>query len=183
MALSGQLLGQVPQRLGRPAQRRHRIPALIRLHQPEQGSGQLRVLVVGAPSSTAGPARSPNRQRVLPGLQLGHAPAHRGGADSRRLRDGADTAVPQQPSLRRQGESLLTFVQMRQQHLEPPGELTANLGIDGHTTSSDSTLQKNKLFLYSSTTCATCSPAYQSRRSRTWPPRSARSSTSPTPTP
>ena len=159
MALSGQLFGQVPQRLGRPPQRRHRIPALIRLHQPEQGSSQLRVLVVGAPSSTASPTRSPDRQRVPTGLQLGHAPAHRGGADSRRLGDGADPAVPQQPSLRRQGESLLTFVQMRQQHLEPPGELTADLGIDGHTTSSDGTLQKNKLFLYSSCGTSNAAPA------------------------
>src|SRR4051794_4996915 len=62
--------------------------------------------------------------------------------------------MPQQPSLRRQGESLLTFVQMRQQHLEPSGKLTANLGIDRHTTSSGGTSQKNKLFLYSSTRSA-----------------------------
>jgi hypothetical protein len=33
MTLPGQLLGQVPQRLGRPPQRRHRITPLIRLHQ------------------------------------------------------------------------------------------------------------------------------------------------------
>ena len=150
MALSGQLLGQVPQRLGRPPQRRHRIPPLIRFHQPEQGSGQLRVVVVGAPSSTACPARSPDRQRVLAGLQLGDAPAHRGGADSARLGDGADPAMPQQPSLGRQRQSLLTLVQMRQQHLEPPGKLTANLGVDAHTASSDARAQKNKLFLYSS---------------------------------
>jgi hypothetical protein len=33
MTLPGQLLGQVPQQLGRPPQRRHRITPLIRLHQ------------------------------------------------------------------------------------------------------------------------------------------------------
>jgi hypothetical protein len=33
MALPGQLLGQMPQRLGRPPQRRHRIATLVRLHQ------------------------------------------------------------------------------------------------------------------------------------------------------
>jgi hypothetical protein len=33
MALPGELLGQMPQRLGRPPQRRHRIATLVRLHQ------------------------------------------------------------------------------------------------------------------------------------------------------
>ena len=122
MALPGQLLGQVPQRLGRPPQRRHRIAPLIRLHQPEQGRGQLRVVLVGALASTAGPARPPDRQRVLAGLQLGDAPAHRGRADPARLGDRADPAMPQQPSLGRQRQSLLTLVQMRQQHLEPCGQ-------------------------------------------------------------
>jgi hypothetical protein len=58
--------------------------------------------------------------------------------------------MPQQSSLRRQRQPLLTLVQIRQQHLEPPGELTADLGVDTHTASSDSAYQKNKLFLYSS---------------------------------
>jgi hypothetical protein len=37
MSLAGELIGQVPQRLGRPPQRRHRIAALVRLHQRQQG--------------------------------------------------------------------------------------------------------------------------------------------------
>src|SRR4051794_13896483 len=77
--------------------------------------------------------------------------------------------MPQQPSLRRQGESLLTFVQMRQQHLEPSGKLTANLGIDRHTTSSGGTSQKNKLFLYSSQAHASSQRCAAIGRSW-WPP-------------
>jgi hypothetical protein len=55
--------------------------------------------------------------------------------------------LPTPCRLSRQRQPLLTFVQMRQQHLEPPGKLTANLGIDAHTTSSDAASQTNKLFL------------------------------------
>jgi hypothetical protein len=36
MPLTGQLIGQVPQRLGRPPQRRLRIAALVRLDHPQQ---------------------------------------------------------------------------------------------------------------------------------------------------
>jgi len=43
MARPRQLPGQVPQRLDRPAQRRDRIPALIRLHQRQQRWNQARI--------------------------------------------------------------------------------------------------------------------------------------------
>ena len=59
--------------------------------------------------------------------------------------------MPQQSGLCRQRQSLLTLVQIRQQHLESPGELTADLGVDTHTASSADTCQKDKLFLYSRT--------------------------------
>jgi hypothetical protein len=55
---------------------------------------------------------------------------------------------------------------MRQQHLKPSGELTANLGIDGHTTSSDGASQKNKLFLYSSDRGSSAAGACRLSRSR-----------------
>ena len=159
MALSGQLLSQVPQRLGRPPQRGHRIPPLIRFHQPEQCSGQFRIVLVDASSSTARPSRSPDRQGILTGLQLGDAFAHRGSADATRFRDRAEPAVPQQSRLGRQRQSLLTLVQIRQQHLEAPSELATDLGVDTHTASSDSPCEKNKLFLYSSARSATCATA------------------------
>ena len=47
MSLPCELLGHVPQRLGRPPQRRHRIAALIRLHQREQGWEEVGVLLGG----------------------------------------------------------------------------------------------------------------------------------------
>jgi len=47
MSLPGELICQVPQRLGRPPQRRHRIAALVRLHQREQGWEEVGVLLGG----------------------------------------------------------------------------------------------------------------------------------------
>jgi hypothetical protein len=47
MALPGELVGQVPQRLGRPPQRRHRIAALVRFHQRQQGWDEVGVLPGG----------------------------------------------------------------------------------------------------------------------------------------
>src|SRR6266540_1816429 len=58
MSLPGQLLGQMPQGLGRPPQRRHRIAALVRLHQ--------RVQFVGAPATTTQPAGTASRQGSSP---------------------------------------------------------------------------------------------------------------------
>src|SRR5512135_3495931 len=185
MALSGQLLGQMPQRLGRPAQRRHRIPALIQFHQPEEGSSELTALLVGTLAPTAGPARSPHRQRLLTGLQLCHALAHGRGAGSGRLRDRADPPVPEQPGLGRQRQSLLAFVPMRQQHLEPSGELAADLGVDPPTTSSAIPPTNHNLLLYASGTSRTgatsSSCSRWADRDRRWTMPRSRPSTPPSP--
>ena len=85
MALPGQLRGEVPQRLGRPTQRRHRIPTLIGLDQPEQGRCELWIVLVGAFAATAGAAYSPDWQRVLTRLQFHDTAAHRRRADPARL--------------------------------------------------------------------------------------------------
>ena len=77
MALPGQLLGQVPQRLGRPPQRRHRIAALVRLDQRQQGRDELRVLLGGRLASPTWPADAAGRQRLLAGLQLEPRPCAR----------------------------------------------------------------------------------------------------------
>jgi hypothetical protein len=136
MALRGQLGGQMPQRLRRPAQRRHRISPRVRLDQFQQGRRQLRVVRGDRLTSSAGSPRSPGRQRLLAGVQLAHAAAHRGGADPGRIRDRGHAPVSQQPGLAGQRHPLLPLVQMRQQHLEPGRELTADLVVDAHSRSS-----------------------------------------------
>jgi hypothetical protein len=94
MALPRQLFGQVTQRLGRPTQRGHRIAALVGFDQPEQGRGQLRIVLVDALAPTSAAACSPDRQRVLARLQFRDTPAHCCRADPGRLGHDADPAVP-----------------------------------------------------------------------------------------
>jgi hypothetical protein len=113
MALLGQLGRQMTQRLRRPPQRRHRIPAGVRLDQPQQGRHQLRVMRGDRPTPSAGSPGPPDRQRLLRGIQLGHPAAHRGRADPGRLRDRGHAPVPQQPGLAGQRQPLLPLVQMR----------------------------------------------------------------------
>jgi hypothetical protein len=133
MPLPGQLLGQMPQRLGRPAQRRLRIPALIRLDQRQQRRGQLRVVVLGSLAPAARRAHPTRRQRIGARVQFGHTPTHGGLAAPGDPGDRTNAAVPKQPRLGRQGKPPLPLVPMRQQHPEPEGELRANLLGNGHT--------------------------------------------------
>nr|BAA76335.1 transposase [Rhodococcus sp. CIR2] len=96
-----------------------RIPTLIRLDQRQQRRHQLRiqrVRTLAAPTRTADPTR---RRRLLAGLQLEHAPANRGLADTDRPGHRPHPAMPQRPGLRRQRQTPLPLVQMRQQDLEP----------------------------------------------------------------
>src|ERR1022692_3432572 len=72
VALPGELGGQRAQRLRRPPQRRHRVPALIWLHQRQQRRPQPRVQVsqaLTAPAGLTGPA-----QRGSAGVQLTDTP-------------------------------------------------------------------------------------------------------------
>lgn len=145
MALPGQLLGQVSQRLGRPPQRRLRIPTLIRLDQRQQRRHQLRiqrVRTLAAPTRTADPTR---RCRLLAGLQLEHAPANRGLADADRPGHRPHPAMPQRPGLRRQRQTPLPLVQMRQQYLEPLPQPVLDLA---HNRPTASTRLEHKTTLY-----------------------------------
>jgi hypothetical protein len=65
MPLPGQLGGQVPQRLGRPPQRRLRIPPLIRLDQRQQRWDQPRIQLPGALAAPTLPSRTAIRERIL----------------------------------------------------------------------------------------------------------------------
>jgi hypothetical protein len=127
MALPGELRGQVPQRLGRPPQRRHRITTLVRLHQRQQGRDQSRVRPGGGLAAPTRPPDAAGRERHLAGLQLNDALADGRLADAGDLRDRAHATMAQQPRFNRQRQALLALVQVRQQPLEPGGELPTNL--------------------------------------------------------
>ena len=143
-----QLTSQMPQRLGRPPQRRLRVASLIRLHQRQQCRDQVTVQLRGALASPAAAPHPPLGERRLTGLQLEHARADRRLADPRDLGHGPDPAVPQQPGLSSQQQPPLTLVQMRQQHLEPHRQLIADSGRNAHTTTSNHQSGGDTLFLY-----------------------------------
>jgi hypothetical protein len=94
MPLPGQLLGQVPQRLGRPPQRRHWIATLVRLHQRQQGRDELGVLLGGCLAAPTRPADAAGRQRLLAGFQLNDPLADGRLADAGHLRDRAHATMP-----------------------------------------------------------------------------------------
>ena len=167
MPLPGQLIGQVPQRLGRPPQRRHRIAPLVGLVQRQQGRQQLRILLRGPLTSPALPSHPPSGQRLLAAFQLGHTLADGGLADPGRLRDGAHAAMAQQPGLSCQRQTLLTFVQMREQHLESNGKPATDLARDAHTRSASPESGSNTLFPSSFN-----APGNAAMPSRGGPPRS-----------
>jgi hypothetical protein len=144
MSLAGELIGQVPQRLGRPPQRRHRIATLVRLHQRQQGWDEIRVLPGGGPASPTRPADTTRRHRHLAGFQLNDTLADRRLADAGHLRDRAHPTVPQQPRLHRQRQALLALVQVRQQRLEPGGELLTDLHRYAHAAHTTPTITKPK---------------------------------------
>jgi len=93
VTLSAQFLGQMPQRLCRPAQRGHRVPAFVRLHQRQQRRDQIRVHRGGRLTTPAWTAGSSDWQRIFPGLELGDPAAHGGRTDSCGLRDRPHPAV------------------------------------------------------------------------------------------
>jgi hypothetical protein len=66
MSLPCELLGQVPQRFGRPPQRRHWIAALVRLHQREQGWDERRVPPGGGLAAPTRPADATGREGASP---------------------------------------------------------------------------------------------------------------------
>jgi hypothetical protein len=132
MSLPCELVCQVPQRLGRPPQRRHRIAALVRLDQREQGWEEVGVLLGGCLAAPTRSADAAGRERLLAGFQLKDTLADGRLADASHLRDRPHAAMPQQPRLDRQRQALLALVQMRQQDLEPRSQLTMDLHRHAH---------------------------------------------------
>src|SRR5215218_9394176 len=182
MSLPCELLGQVPQRFGRPPQRRHWIAALVRLHQREQGWEEVGVLLGGCLASPTWPADAAGRERRLAGLQLNHALTDGRLAHASHLRDRAHATVPQQPRLDRQRQALLALVEMRQQDREPRGELTTDLHRYAHARIPHQQAPKTEngtLFPASFTSSAT-SPTGCPRR---WPPPSPSGCAAPTTSP
>jgi hypothetical protein len=114
VSLPGQLTGEMPQRLGRPSQRRLRITSLVRLDQGQQRREQPLVPFFSALTASAGPPRPPVRQRTLIVLKLEHPLADRGLADPSQPRNHPHAAVAEQTRLRAEQQPALTLIQMRQ---------------------------------------------------------------------
>ena len=102
MPLPGQLPRQVPQRLGRPPQRRLRVTPLIRLDQRQQRRDQPGIQFLRAPAAPALASGPAIRERILALLQLEDTPAHRCLTHPRDPGHCPDPAMPQQPGLRPQ---------------------------------------------------------------------------------
>jgi hypothetical protein len=108
---SGQLRGQVTGRLGRPAQRRHRIPPHVRLDQLQQRHHQPGIDIGQPRTAPAGPTHPATRLGTA--RQLGSPGRHQIHTDPRRPRHQADPAVTQRPRLSAQHQPTLPLVQMR----------------------------------------------------------------------
>ncbi len=116
----GQLGSQVPRRLRRPAQRRHRIPAYTRFHQGRQRGPTARIQVHRTLAAPTGPTHPP--QRHLPGLQSCHPTRHGALPDSSRTSDEPDASMAQRPCFCSYGQPPLPLVEMRGQRRELRGQ-------------------------------------------------------------
>ena len=152
--LPGQLLCEIAQGLGGPAQRRHRITPLVRLHQLQQRRDQTRILCLAGLAATSGAPDAAARQRILTGLQLEHPVTDRGLAHPGHSCHGAYPAVSEQPSLLGHYQTPLTFIQVRQDDLKPQRELIQNVVGDAHTRATILSYESNGLLLYGFISCA-----------------------------
>ena len=143
MALPGQLRCQLPGRLRRPSQRRHRGAPLVGLDQREQRRPQPRIKVHGllpAPTKTTDPP-----QQSLTKIQFSRSARDRVLPDPCRGSDAPAPSMPQRQRFRPYDQPTLTLVQMRQQHLE----LRSQDGLDPlrsrHTRTSSHTAESHDL--------------------------------------
>lgn len=166
MSGPGKLIGQVPQRLRRPPQRRHRVASLVGLHQMQQRRNQVRIQLRRRLTTPARAARPADRHRRIRRFQLTDPRTHRRLAHRRRQRHRANTTVTDQPGLRAQRQPLLPFIQVRQQHGEATGKLITPQRVDGHNTSSATHSEKHKLFRYTPTSLRMCLLGCRSRLTR-----------------
>ena len=133
MPRSGQRTGQVPGRLGRPHQQRHRIPTSLRIHQrlqrarPTPGRSTASFLrpPPGARTRTAGSA--------IP-CDLTHPTGDRVRMHPGRRRDRLDPTPAQLLSLHPEQQTTLPLIQMRTQHRIPARRRLRDLRHIGHST-------------------------------------------------
>jgi len=130
MSLLTQLVSQAPQRLGRPPQRGHRVPARLGFDQLVQRRGQLRVVVLGPFPPSARAARAADRQRLRI-IQLGASPAHGVRRDTDHVGDDPHSTRTQLAGLAAQPHPALTLGQMR---LDRVVATDQRLGHRGHST-------------------------------------------------
>ena len=133
VTLAGQLARQRAGRLGGPPQRRHRITALLRLHQGQQRRAQPRIHVGHALAPPARPARP--AQRLCPGFQLIDTQRHRGLADPGGPGHQPDPAMPQRPGLSTHQQPPLPLIQMREDRRELRRQNPHYFLCAAHTTS------------------------------------------------
>ena len=138
----GQRIGQVPGRLRRPPQRRHRVPASDRVDQGVQrrqhawvGLGQGLATTTGLTDPTLAPTRSASQH-------LGDPSGHRRPRDPSRRHHPSDPTTAQFTSLGTQQQPALPLIELRQQHRELRHQRlvgtrrrhTSNLGPPGRRT-------------------------------------------------
>lgn len=141
----GELPRQRAGRLHRPPQWRHRIASLVRLDKRQESRPQPRIEICDPLAASARPPHPP--QRLLAGLQLGHALADRGLTHRGRPRDGPNTTVSQSTGLCGHQQPSLPLIQMPEQHPELHGELGTDLVRDAHTTSTSHGTGSNTLMI------------------------------------
>jgi hypothetical protein len=112
--LPGQLGGQLPGGLHRPAQRGLRVPTLIRLDQRQQGRDQARIALA---QPLAARTHRPHPVGRLT-AQLARTARHRRLRHPRNTRHPAHTPIPQHPGSRSQRQAPLPLIQMGQQRGE-----------------------------------------------------------------
>jgi hypothetical protein len=122
VAHRAQRLRQLRAALRRPAQRRLRIAARHRVHEPLKILREPRLALEDRhpPAMAAHPAR----QRPLTGLKLGQPAQHRRLRDPRRAHDRRDPATPRRASLRRRPQPPPALIQhaLRAQQPKPLGD-------------------------------------------------------------
>jgi methylmalonyl-CoA mutase cobalamin-binding domain/chain len=181
MPAGGQRLGQVAGRLGRPHQRRLRIPPRLRVHQPSTPAR--------APDHfrwrLAAPARRPHPARGLgAALQLPHPLGDRVGMYPGRRGHHRDPATAQLGRLGGQHQPPLPLVQMRTQHRVLARHRLRDLRVAPHSTDGRSLGAENlhHFIARPNSRCASCRRAVRCRRCRSrersaaepprpWPPR------------
>jgi hypothetical protein len=109
--LPGQLGGQLPGGLHRPAQRGLRVPTLIRLDQRQQGRDQARIALA---QPLAARTHRPHPVGRLT-AQLARTARHRRLRHPRNPRHPAHTPLPHHPGGRSQRQAPLPLIQMGQQ--------------------------------------------------------------------